>query len=64
MVGVVTFCRNSATPVAAEEGLTGVLSSGADAGIKGYGDVSGFTDDEVSVCSYSDYSPTLIIVPL
>jgi AP endonuclease-2 len=42
---VVTFCRDEATPIAAEEGLTGKLSSGGD--IKGYGDLSAFTEDEV-----------------
>lgn len=42
---MVTFCRNSATPIAAEEGLTGIFSSGRD--IEGYGDLSPFTDDEV-----------------
>lgn len=49
IVGVVTFCRNSATPIAAEEGLTGILSSGGDIG--GYGDLSAFTDDEVCSCT-------------
>lgn len=47
-IGVVTFCRNSATAVAAEEGLTGILSSGSQTNIKGYGDHSHFTDDEVT----------------
>lgn len=46
-VGVVTFCRNSATPISAEEGLTGILSSGTDSDIKGYGDLSTFTEEEV-----------------
>lgn len=48
-VGVVTFCRNLATPIAAEEGLTGILSSGSgtDTTIKNYGDFSTFMEDEV-----------------
>lgn len=46
--GVVTFCRNSvATPIAAEEGLTGILSPNKDAVIGSYGDHSDFTEDEV-----------------
>ena len=46
--GVVTFCRDSVTPVAAEEGLTGIHSSSqSDSIIKCYGDHSQFTDDEV-----------------
>lgn len=46
-VGVVTFCHNSVTPVAAEEGLTGILSSSTDSIIQCYGDHTQFTDDEV-----------------
>ena len=47
--GVATFCRNSASPVAAEEGLTGLLPSCTkDDIIKCYGDLKSFTQEEVS----------------
>lgn len=44
IIGVVTFCRNSASPLAAEEGLTGMLCSG---NVEEYGDLSAFTEEEV-----------------
>jgi len=47
--GVVTFCRDSAVPILAEEGLTGCLPSARKRDAIGcYGDTSGFTEDEVS----------------
>ena len=45
--GVVTFCRDSATPVAAEEGLTGCLSSERVDAVKCYGQWEEFSPDEV-----------------
>ncbi|XP_077577103.1 DNA-(apurinic or apyrimidinic site) endonuclease 2 isoform X1 [Stigmatopora nigra] len=44
--GVATYCKNSATPFAAEEGLTGVLTN-HKGGIGCYGNQSGFTDEEL-----------------
>ena len=46
---MVTFCRDSVAPVAAEEGLTGILSrSNAETIIRNYGDFSAFTEEEAS----------------
>ena len=45
---MVTFCRESALPVLAEEGLTGSLLSAKKRDAIGcYGDTSAFTEDEV-----------------
>ncbi|XP_023693340.1 DNA-(apurinic or apyrimidinic site) endonuclease 2 [Paramormyrops kingsleyae] len=44
--GVATFCRDSATPVAAEEGLTGLLTS-HDGAVGCYGDQNDFEDEEL-----------------
>uniref|UniRef100_A0A6I8N6U4 exodeoxyribonuclease III n=1 Tax=Ornithorhynchus anatinus TaxID=9258 RepID=A0A6I8N6U4_ORNAN len=44
--GVATFCKDSATPVAAEEGLSGLLADNRGA-IGCYGDTEGFTEDEL-----------------
>ena len=45
---MVTFCQDSATPVAAEEGLSGVLSpSSRDSVVKCYGSLSQFSEEEV-----------------
>ncbi|XP_048877805.1 DNA-(apurinic or apyrimidinic site) lyase 2 [Brienomyrus brachyistius] len=44
--GVATFCRDSATPVAAEEGLTGLLTN-HDGAVGCYGDQNDFDDEEL-----------------
>ena len=49
MLGVVTFCRDSATPVAAEEGLTGSLSADRLDTVKCYGQWEEFSPEEVPV---------------
>ncbi|XP_057680851.1 DNA-(apurinic or apyrimidinic site) lyase 2 [Corythoichthys intestinalis] len=46
--GVATYCKNSAMPFAAEEGLTGVLTNHKGA-IGCYGNQSGFTDEELQL---------------
>ncbi len=46
-LGVVTFCRNSVSPSRAEEGLTGVLSSGRKDAVENYGDHTHSTIEEV-----------------
>lgn len=45
--GVATYCRNTATPFAAEEGLTGLL--GGEQGVGCYGDQSCFTQEELQL---------------
>ncbi|CAH1782528.1 unnamed protein product [Owenia fusiformis] len=46
--GVATFCRDQCTPVAAEEGLSGVLDShDSQQNVGCYGDHSMFTDEEL-----------------
>lgn len=46
--GVATFCKDSATPVAAEEGLSGVFASqNGDVGC--YGNMDEFTQEELRV---------------
>lgn len=49
MLGVVTFCRDNATPVAAEEGLTGSLSADRLDAVKCYGQWEEFSPEEVPV---------------
>ena len=44
---MVTFCRDSATPVAAEEGLTGLLSAEREDAVKCYGQYEEFSSEEV-----------------
>ncbi|XP_051914040.1 DNA-(apurinic or apyrimidinic site) lyase 2 [Hippocampus zosterae] len=46
--GVATYCKDIATPIAAEEGLTGLLTNNAGA-IGCYGNQSEFTDDELQL---------------
>ncbi|XP_018581074.2 DNA-(apurinic or apyrimidinic site) endonuclease 2 [Scleropages formosus] len=46
--GVATFCKDSATPVAAEEGLTGLLTS-HDGAVGCYGDQNGFSAEELQL---------------
>lgn len=47
-VGVATYCKDNATPLAAEEGLTGLLPNNAgDIGC--YGNLSEFTDEELQL---------------
>ena len=49
-IGVVTYCRNDCTPVTAEEGLTGMLSSinkQMTAVIGCYGDQTSFSGEEL-----------------
>lgn len=46
--GVATYCKDSATPFAAEEGLSGVLSSHEGATGR-YGDQSDFCRDELQL---------------
>ena len=47
--GVATFCRNTAAPVAAEEGLSGLLSrSSHNASLIGcHGNMTDFTEEEL-----------------
>ncbi|XP_067408284.1 DNA-(apurinic or apyrimidinic site) endonuclease 2 [Emydura macquarii macquarii] len=46
--GVATFCKDSATPLAAEEGLSGLLAQPGEGGAVGcYGDLGGFTAQEL-----------------
>lgn len=46
--GVATYCKDSATPFAAEEGLSGVLS-GHEGATGCYGDQSDFCRDELQL---------------
>ncbi|KAM8829919.1 DNA-(apurinic or apyrimidinic site) endonuclease 2 [Synchiropus picturatus] len=46
--GVATYCKDAATPFAAEEGLSGLLSSQKGA-VQCYGDQSGFTTEELQL---------------
>ena len=46
-LGVVTFCHNSATPCAAEEGLTGVLGEGREDSVGCHAQWKDFTPEEV-----------------
>ncbi|KAL4622599.1 DNA-(apurinic or apyrimidinic site) lyase 2 [Arapaima gigas] len=46
--GVATFCKDSATPVAAEEGLTGLLTS-HDGAVGYYGDQRDFSAEELQL---------------
>ncbi|XP_049608643.1 DNA-(apurinic or apyrimidinic site) endonuclease 2 [Syngnathus scovelli] len=46
--GVATYCKDSATPFAAEEGLTGLLTNHAGA-VGCYGNQSEFTDEELQL---------------
>ena len=43
-----TFCRDSATPCAAEEGLTGVLAAGRKDIVKCYSSLDNYTEQEVT----------------
>lgn len=45
--GVATFCRDSATPLKAEEGLHSCLSVKSDSIVGCYGDVTDFTEEEL-----------------
>ncbi|XP_030403222.1 DNA-(apurinic or apyrimidinic site) lyase 2 isoform X3 [Gopherus evgoodei] len=46
--GVATFCKDSATPLAAEEGLSGLLARPGEGGAVGcYGDLGAFTPQEL-----------------
>ncbi|CAM5174316.1 unnamed protein product, partial [Eretmochelys imbricata] len=46
--GVATFCKDSATPLAAEEGLSGLLAQPGEGGAVGcYGDLGAFTPEEL-----------------
>ncbi|XP_053871050.1 DNA-(apurinic or apyrimidinic site) endonuclease 2 [Malaclemys terrapin pileata] len=46
--GVATFCKDSATPLAAEEGLSGLLARPGEGGAVGcYGDLGAFTHQEL-----------------
>uniref|UniRef100_A0A8C8RN91 DNA-(apurinic or apyrimidinic site) endonuclease n=1 Tax=Pelusios castaneus TaxID=367368 RepID=A0A8C8RN91_9SAUR len=46
--GVATFCKDSATPLAAEEGLSGLLAQPGEGGSVGcYRDLGGFTPQEL-----------------
>ncbi|CAN9516014.1 unnamed protein product [Ophioblennius macclurei] len=46
--GVATYCKDSATPFAAEEGLTGLLAN-HDGAVKCYGDSADFSDEELQL---------------
>ncbi|XP_072305147.1 DNA-(apurinic or apyrimidinic site) endonuclease 2 [Eucyclogobius newberryi] len=46
--GVATYCKDQATPFAAEEGLTGLLTS-HDGAIRCYGDHTEFSDEELQL---------------
>ncbi|XP_061666014.1 DNA-(apurinic or apyrimidinic site) lyase 2 [Syngnathoides biaculeatus] len=46
--GVATYCKDCATPFAAEEGLTGLLANGEGA-VGCYGNHSDFTDEELQL---------------
>lgn len=46
--GVATYCRDTATPFAAEEGLTGLLTS-HDAAVGCYGDQAEFCREELQL---------------
>lgn len=46
-LGVVTFCHSSATPCAAEEGLTGVLGEGREDSVGCHAQWKDFTAEEV-----------------
>ncbi|KAJ8302012.1 hypothetical protein KUTeg_020999 [Tegillarca granosa] len=45
--GVATFCKNTAVPIKAEEGLTDLLNPKQDGKVGCYGNVSEFTDEEL-----------------
>ena len=47
ILGVVTFCHSSATPCAAEEGLTGVLGEGREDSVGCHAQWNDFTPEEV-----------------
>lgn len=47
VVGVATFCKASATPVEAEEGLYKELNPKLEGKVGHYGDVSEFSSDEL-----------------
>ncbi len=49
--GVVTFCRDAATPLTAEEGLTGILSQQREDTVKCYGCTDSYTEEEVIIIS-------------
>lgn len=44
--GVATFCKDSATPVAAEEGLSGLLAT-LNGDVNCYGNMDEFTQEEL-----------------
>lgn len=46
--GVATYCKDSATPFAAEEGLTGLLTSHEGA-VGCYGDQKEFSEEELQL---------------
>lgn len=46
--GVATYCKDSATPLAAEEGLTGVLTNHEEA-VGCYGDHADFSSEELQL---------------
>ncbi|KAJ0036979.1 hypothetical protein NQD34_005656 [Periophthalmus magnuspinnatus] len=46
--GVATYCKDRATPCAAEEGLTGLLTS-HDGAVGCYGDQTGFSNEELQL---------------
>uniref|UniRef100_A0A8C6V0B7 DNA-(apurinic or apyrimidinic site) endonuclease n=1 Tax=Neogobius melanostomus TaxID=47308 RepID=A0A8C6V0B7_9GOBI len=46
--GVATFCKDQATPCAAEEGLTGLLTS-HDGAVRCYGDQTEFSNEELQL---------------
>ncbi|XP_060081364.1 DNA-(apurinic or apyrimidinic site) endonuclease 2-like isoform X1 [Ylistrum balloti] len=45
--GVANFCRDTATPYSAEEGLTSLLNQKDDGKVESYGDVTHFSTDEL-----------------
>ncbi|XP_071021704.1 DNA-(apurinic or apyrimidinic site) endonuclease 2 [Oncorhynchus clarkii lewisi] len=47
--GVATYCKDSATPFAAEEGLTGLLTTNHEGTIGCYGDSSEFSSEELQL---------------
>ncbi|CDQ79269.1 unnamed protein product [Oncorhynchus mykiss] len=47
--GVATYCKDSATPFAAEEGLTGLLTTNPKGTIGCYGDSSEFSSEELQL---------------
>lgn len=54
-LGVVTFCHSSATPCAAEEGLTGVLGEGREDSVGCYGQWKEFTPEEVGSTEFDHH---------